>query len=264
MDVTAYDFVVGAGSAGCAVAARLSENPAHRVLLLEAGPRDDRLEIRIPAAFSKLFRSDLDWSYDTEPQSQLNGRRIYWPRGKVLGGSSSINAMMWIRWFPEDYAAWTDSAGESWSWNALLPYFRKVERVHGASDDDTDTAGAITIEAQRSPRSATAAFLEAARETELDEVVANGPARECHPDDGQPAPGGTVQRRRRVRPVTGGKPRFRAVAGIPATSVCRAAPRHPLGSRRHGRRGRPHPADGLEAAAGAGRPSLRRTSTRAA
>ncbi|WP_136706058.1 GMC family oxidoreductase N-terminal domain-containing protein [Agromyces sp. H66] len=179
MDATTYDFiVVGAGSAGCAVAARLSENSAHSVLLLEAGPRDDRLEIRIPAAFSKLFHSELDWDYDTEPQPQLNGRRIYWPRGKVLGGSSSINAMMWIRGFPEDYDAWTDAAGESWSWNALRPYFRRVERVRGASDAETGTAGAISIEAQRSPRSATAAFLDAARELGLDEVAANGPARE--------------------------------------------------------------------------------------
>ncbi|WP_448003065.1 GMC family oxidoreductase [Agromyces bauzanensis] len=176
MDVRSYDFVVvGAGSAGCAVAARLSENPEHTVLLLEAGPSDDRLEIRIPAAFSRLFRSPVDWSYDTEPQPQLNNRSIYWPRGKVLGGTSSINAMMWIRGFPEDYDRWGDVAGASWSWNALLPYFLKVERVEGGSGDETGTAGAITIEAQRSPRSSTAAFLAAAREIGLDEVAANGP-----------------------------------------------------------------------------------------
>lgn len=181
MDATSYDFiVVGAGSAGCAVASRLSENPEHRVLLLEAGPADDRLEIRIPAAFSKLFRSPMDWSYDTEPQPQLNDRSIYWPRGKVLGGSSSINAMMWIRGFPEDYDEWAELAGESWSWKALLPYFRKVERVervrgHGASDDETGTAGVIHVEAQRSPRASTGAFLEAAREIGLQETVANGP-----------------------------------------------------------------------------------------
>ena len=176
MDAASYDFiVVGAGSAGCAVASRLSENPAHRVLLLEAGPSDDRLEIRIPAAFSKLFRSPMDWSYDTEPQAQLHDRSIYWPRGKVLGGSSSINAMMWIRGLPEDYDEWAELAGESWSWNALLPYFRKVERVQGASGDQTGTAGAINVEALRSPRASTDAFLDAAREIGLHEMVANGP-----------------------------------------------------------------------------------------
>jgi choline dehydrogenase len=116
MDVPTYDFiVVGAGSAGCAVAARLSENSEHTVLLLEAGPSDEKTEIRIPAAFSRLFRSPLDWNYDTEPQPQLNGRRIYWPRGRVLGGSSSINAMMWIRGFAEDYDRWAEVAGPSWS-----------------------------------------------------------------------------------------------------------------------------------------------------
>ena len=172
MDAGNYDFiVVGAGSAGCAVAARLSENPDHTVLLLEAGPRDDRMEVRIPAAFSKLFRSPLDWNYETEPQQQLNDRRIYWPRGKVLGGSSTINAMMWIPGFREDYDAWGEAAGASWSWDSLLPYFRKVERVQrvqpvqrvewvermpqgeDASDDASETAGAIRIGAQRSPRS---------------------------------------------------------------------------------------------------------------
>lgn len=179
MDARSYDFiVVGAGSAGCAVAGRLSENPEHTVLLLEAGPSDNRMEIRIPAAFSKLFRSPLDWSYDTEPQPQLNNRRIYWPRGKVLGGSSSINAMMWIRGFPEDYDEWAEAAGASWSWNALLPYFLKVEKVQGASGDQTGTGGAINVEAQRSPRSSTAAYLEAAREIGLHEVPANGPVHE--------------------------------------------------------------------------------------
>jgi len=170
-----YDYViVGAGSAGCALAARLSEDPAVSVLLLEAGPADTRQEIHIPAAFSKLFRSDLDWSYDTEPQEQLGNRTIYWPRGKVLGGSSSINAMMWIRGFAEDYDSWVADAGQGWSWTSLLPYFLKVEKVQGAADDETGNAGAMSVEAQRSPRSSTAVYLEAAREIGLPVNAANG------------------------------------------------------------------------------------------
>jgi choline dehydrogenase-like flavoprotein len=92
-----FDYViVGAGAAGAALAGRLSSDPSVSVLLLEAGGVDKKTEIHIPAAFSALFRSDADWNYDTVPQEQLNGRRVYWPRGRVLGGSSSMNAMMWV------------------------------------------------------------------------------------------------------------------------------------------------------------------------
>jgi choline dehydrogenase-like flavoprotein len=111
-----HDYVVvGAGSAGCALASRLSEDPGARVLLLEAGPRDRAKEIRIPAAFSKLFRSKFDWGYTTTEQPGLNGRRIYCQRGKVLGGSSAINAMMWIPGDREDFESWP----EGWDWSAL-------------------------------------------------------------------------------------------------------------------------------------------------
>jgi choline dehydrogenase-like flavoprotein len=104
-----FDYViVGAGSAGCALANRLSEDPATSVLLLEAGPRDRAKEIRIPAAFSKLFKSKFDWGYETVPQAGLDGRRIYFPRGKVLGGSSAMNAMMWIPGDRVDFDSWPD------------------------------------------------------------------------------------------------------------------------------------------------------------
>ena len=92
-----YDYIIiGAGSAGCVLANRLSANPHHRVLLLEAGGPDKRQEIHIPAAFSKLFKSPEDWNYNTEPNPELHNRQLYWPRGKVLGGSSSMNAMMFM------------------------------------------------------------------------------------------------------------------------------------------------------------------------
>ncbi len=97
------DFVVvGAGSAGAALAARLSEDPAVSVLLLEAGGPDTAPRLHVPAAFSKLFRGPYDWNYDTVPQPALEGRTVYWPRGKTLGGSSSLNAMMWVRGFAAD------------------------------------------------------------------------------------------------------------------------------------------------------------------
>lgn len=178
LDTESFEYiVVGAGAAGSALAARLSESGKHRVLLLEAGPADTKLEIKIPAAFSALFRSKLDWNYDTVPQPQLNNRRIFWPRGRVLGGSSSMNAMMWIRGFPEDYDGWAEVAGPGWSWSALLPYFRSVENVETAqgraADAETGASGAISIRPQRSPRSHTAVFLAAARELGLRVIRAN-------------------------------------------------------------------------------------------
>lgn len=163
-DLEADYIVVGAGSAGAALAARLSEDPGVSVLLLEAGPPDTALELHVPAAFSKLFRGRYDWNYDTVPQARLEGRTVYWPRGKTLGGSSSLNAMMWVRGFAADYDEWADAVGPAWSWTSLLPYFRRVERTQDALDDTQGSDGAQSVERQRDPRSHTAAFLEAARE----------------------------------------------------------------------------------------------------
>jgi len=147
-----HDYViVGAGSAGCAIANRLSEDPKTRVLLLEAGPRDRAKEIRIPAAFSKLFKSKFDWGYETTPQAGLAGRRIYFPRGKVLGGSSAMNAMMWIPGDRADFDAWPDG----WRWDTMEPYLRRVE----------DEACSITPLADPNPMSE--AFLESVSETHV-------------------------------------------------------------------------------------------------
>jgi choline dehydrogenase len=144
---TSYDYViVGAGSAGCALANRLSEDPAVRVLLLEAGPQDRGKEIRIPAAFSKLFKSKFDWGYETAPQVGLAGRRIYFPRGKVLGGSSAMNAMMWIPGDRADFEAWPDG----WDWAVLEPYLRRLE------------AGTCSITPLADPNPMSIAFVEAA------------------------------------------------------------------------------------------------------
>jgi choline dehydrogenase len=133
-----YDYIiVGAGSAGCVLANRLSADPSVRVLLLEAGPRDSDPWIHIPLGYGRLFaRRDVNWAYDSEPEPQLNGRRVFSPRGKVLGGSSSINGLVYIRGQPEDFDAWEVPG---WSHVELLPYFKKAQHqsrganaLHGA------------------------------------------------------------------------------------------------------------------------------------
>lgn len=163
-DLVADYVIVGAGSAGAALAARLSEDPTVSVILLEAGAADRALELHVPAAFSKLFRGEYDWNYDTVPQPHLEDRTVFWPRGKTLGGSSSLNAMMWIRGFAADYDEWAEVAGERWSWEALVPTFRRIESTEGATDPTQGVSGAQRIEHQRDPRPHTAAFLEAAVE----------------------------------------------------------------------------------------------------
>ena len=113
--------VVGAGSAGCALAGRLTEDPSLRVLLLEAGGSDGLLEVRIPAAMYKVFRTRRDWNYTTEPQPGLDGRRLFWPRGKLIGGSSSINAMIYMRGAAADYDEWAELTGDT-------PWYRSAAR----------------------------------------------------------------------------------------------------------------------------------------
>lgn len=119
-------IIVGPGSAGCVLASRLSENPQTRVLLIEAGGDDSKREIRIPLAWLKLFKSEVDWDYTTTPQAGLGGRRIYWPRGKTLGGCSSTNAMMAIPGHRADYDGWADLGNEGWSFEQLAPHFHRV------------------------------------------------------------------------------------------------------------------------------------------
>lgn len=131
------DFiVVGAGSSGCAVASRLSENGRFRVALLEAGPRDRNPWIHLPIGYGKtMWDKKVNWAFSTEPEPNMHDRRIYWPRGKVLGGSSSINGLIAIRGQAEDYDNWENLGARGWSWADVLPYFRRIESNPDFADD---------------------------------------------------------------------------------------------------------------------------------
>lgn len=157
-----YDYIViGAGTAGCTLASRLTERPNVSVLLIEAGPPDRKREIHIPAAFSKLFQSEVDWKYSTEPQENMNGRRLYWPRGKVLGGSSSTNAMIYIRGARADYDAWRDMGNAGWGWDDVLPLFKASEHQERGASAEHGTGGPLHVADLRCVNPLTQAFLSA-------------------------------------------------------------------------------------------------------
>ncbi len=161
-----FDYiVVGAGSAGCAVAARLSESGRDRVLLLEAGPRDTNPWIHLPIGYAKTFVDEtVNWKYETEPEPHLDNRRIYWPRGKTLGGSSSINGLIYIRGVPSDYDYWRQLGNAGWAWSDLLPFFRKAERNVRDSDELHSSEGLLGVEEPRWRNVLSDAWLEAAQQ----------------------------------------------------------------------------------------------------
>ncbi len=128
-------IIVGAGSAGCVLANRLSADPKRRVLLLEAGGRDRDIWIHIPAGYYRnIFKPGLGWGYETEPEPELGGRRVPWPRGKVLGGTSAINGLVYIRGQKEDFEHWRQLGNSGWGFEDVLPYFRKAERQERGAD----------------------------------------------------------------------------------------------------------------------------------
>ena len=161
-----YDYIiVGAGSAGCVLAARLSENPAARVLLLEAGPPDDADEIHIPAALNLLFQSTFDWDFWTVPQERAAGRAIYWPRGRMLGGSSSMNAMIYMRGARYDYDTWRDEYGcTGWGYTDLMPYFRRAEDNSRGASAYPGAGGPLSVTDLKYRSPLTKAFTASARE----------------------------------------------------------------------------------------------------
>ena len=164
-----YDYVIiGAGSAGCVLASRLTENPSTRVLLLEAGPPDDADEIHIPAALNLLFQSTYDWDFRTTPQERAGDRSIYWPRGRTLGGSSSINAMIYIRGNRLDYDGWRDEYGcTGWGYADLMPYFRRAEDNTRGPSAYHGAGGPLSVSDLKHRSAMTRAFVAAARESGL-------------------------------------------------------------------------------------------------
>jgi choline dehydrogenase len=165
-----HDYIiVGAGSAGNVLASRLTEDPQISVLLLEAGGPDKKSEIRIPAAFSKLFKTSCDWSYSTEEEPQMANRRIYWPRGKVLGGSSSINAMIYIRGNRRDYEGWRDAGNEGWGYQDVLPYFKKSENQERGSSEYHGVGGPLNVGDLRYVTPLSRAFVAACQELGMSE-----------------------------------------------------------------------------------------------
>ncbi len=162
--VSDFDYViVGAGSAGCVLANRLSSAGAE-VLLIEAGGGDRSLKMKIPAAFPDLFKTSSDWDYESGPEPGCEGRMLYVPRGRAIGGSSSINAMLYVRGHRADYDSWRDDAGcAGWGWDDVLPYFVRSESHAGGPGQNHGYGGLLHVEPQRSPRPLTTMMLDACR-----------------------------------------------------------------------------------------------------
>jgi choline dehydrogenase-like flavoprotein len=172
--------IVGGGSAGCVLAARLSEDPSVQVALLEAGPPDHSVLIRCPAGLAVLARNrQITWGFETVPQPGLNGRRGFQPRGKVLGGSSSVNAMIYLRGQRSDYDRWAAEGNAGWSWNEVLPYFRRAEHNERGADAFHAIGGPLNVTDLRSPHRVGRVFVEAARQAGYPENRDfNGPMQE--------------------------------------------------------------------------------------
>ena len=158
-----FDVVVaGAGSAGCVVATRLTENPAISLCLIEAGGRDRNPWIHIPLGFGKLVPNPaVNWGYETEPEPHLNGRRLSWPRGKVLGGSGSINGLVFLRGAPSDYDGWEAAGAKGWSYKDVLPYFKRMEHNVSGANAYRGQGGPMTVSDIKKPSATSKAFVEA-------------------------------------------------------------------------------------------------------
>ena len=154
--------VVGGGSAGCVLSARLTENPKVSLCVIEAGGRDRNPWIHIPMGFGKLVPNPkMNWGYETEPEPGLGGRTVIWPRGKVLGGSGSINGLVFLRGAPSDYDEWQRLGARGWSYNDVLPYFKRMEHSVDGANAWRGTGGPMTVSNIKRPSTTARAFVEA-------------------------------------------------------------------------------------------------------
>ncbi|MHC2275112.1 choline dehydrogenase-like flavoprotein [Bradyrhizobium diazoefficiens] len=164
-----FDYIiVGAGSAGCVLANRLSADGKHSVLLLEAGPKDSNIWIHVPLGYGKLFKEkSVNWMYQTEPEPELKGRQVFQPRGKTLGGSSSINGLLYVRGQHEDYDRWRQRGNTGWGYDDVLPYFKKAESQSRGADQYHGSGGPLPVSNMTVTDPLSKAFIDAAVETGL-------------------------------------------------------------------------------------------------
>jgi choline dehydrogenase len=166
--MTFHAIIVGAGSAGCLLANRLSADPATRVCLIEAGPPDRNPMIHMPFGLAALAHMRwLNWGYETDPEPELRNRRLFWPRGRVLGGSSSINAMIYMRGHPQDYRDWAKAAGPDWDWPAVRQVFKDLEDNRTFADDHHGRGGPLTVSDLATPNPLSRGFVQAGAECQF-------------------------------------------------------------------------------------------------
>ena len=223
MQTETSDYVVvGGGTAGCIVAARLSEDPAVRVTLLEAGPPDRDPWIHIPAGYARLSKSRrYDWGYATEPEAELHGRVIAWPRGRVLGGSGSVNGLVYLRGSPHDYDRWAQAGARGWAWQDVLPTFRKIERWEGAAGETRGKEGPIPVSEPKVLSTGAAAFLAACQDAgfPLHRDINDGPIEGAAPIQMNVRAGRRISTAQAYLRPARSRPNLRVITGAAAQRV---------------------------------------------